>query len=127
MLTFQEPSIGELRYIARLNADLLPNEEPFGDVSNIDGGTAIEGSDVVSIQFHLTWIKAYKKQYLVDGETRSKFYSSERFIDDQRHCQYAHLRPRQYSNQDIGVSGSAHRVCMIIPQYETSAGGPFHR
>ncbi|KAJ5979788.1 hypothetical protein N7481_007086 [Penicillium waksmanii] len=93
--TTAEPSIGELRYIARLNADLLPNEEPFGDVSTIADGTAIEGSDV----------------YLVDGETRSKFYSSERFIDDQRHC----------------VSGSAHRVCMIIPQYETSAGGPFHR
>ncbi|KAJ5691939.1 hypothetical protein N7462_001362 [Penicillium macrosclerotiorum] len=93
--TTAEPSVGELRYIARLNADLLPNEEPFGTVSNIDGGTAIEGSDV----------------YLVDGETRSKFYSSERFIDDQRHC----------------VSGSAHRVCMILNQYETSAGGPFHR
>ncbi|KAJ5119452.1 hypothetical protein N7448_010121 [Penicillium atrosanguineum] len=93
--TTAEPSIGELRYIARLNADLLPNEEPFGDVSNIDGGTAIEASDV----------------FLVDGETRSKFYSSQRFIDDLRHC----------------VSGSAHRVCMILNQYETSAGGPFHR
>ncbi|OOQ83658.1 Rhamnogalacturonate lyase A [Penicillium brasilianum] len=93
--TTAEPSVGELRYIARLNADLLPNEEPFGTVSNIDGGTAIEGSDV----------------YLVGSETRSKFYSSERFIDDQRHC----------------VSGSAHRVCMILNQYETSAGGPFHR
>lgn len=26
-----------------------------------------------------------------------------------------------------GVSGSAHRVCMILNQYETSSGGPFHR
>lgn len=26
------------------------------------------------------------RQFLVDGETRSKFYSSQRFIDDQRHC-----------------------------------------
>ncbi|KAJ5600780.1 hypothetical protein N7450_001847 [Penicillium hetheringtonii] len=93
--TTAEPSIGELRYIARLNSDLLPNEEPFGDVSTTGGGSVVEGSDV----------------FLVDGETRSKFYSSERFIDDKRHC----------------VSGSAHRVCMIIPQYETSAGGPFHR
>lgn len=25
-------------------------------------------------------------QFLVDGQTRSKFYSSERFIDDQIHC-----------------------------------------
>ncbi|KAJ5378011.1 uncharacterized protein N7496_005420 [Penicillium cataractarum] len=72
--TTAEPSVGELRYIARLNADLLPNEEPFGTVSNIDGGTAIEGSDV----------------YLVGSETRSKFYSSERFIDDQRHCEHTH-------------------------------------
>ncbi|OGE55058.1 hypothetical protein PENARI_c005G07599 [Penicillium arizonense] len=93
--TTAEPAIGELRYIARLNADLLPNEEPFGVVSNIAGGTVVEGSDV----------------YLVDGQTRSKFYSSERFIDDKIHC----------------VSGSANRVCMILNQYETSAGGPFHR
>ncbi|KAJ5040183.1 hypothetical protein NUH16_009985 [Penicillium rubens] len=71
--TTEEPSIGELRYIARLNADLLPNEEPFGDVSTIAGGTVIEGEDVT------------------------------------------------------GVSGSAHRVCMILNQYETSSGGPFQR
>ncbi|KAH1555209.1 hypothetical protein KXX57_004102 [Aspergillus fumigatus] len=90
-----EPSIGELRFIARLNNELLPNEEPFGEVSNTSGGTAIEGSDV----------------FLVNGQTRSKFYSSERFIDDHRHC----------------VSGSAHRVCMILNQYESSSGGPFHR
>ncbi|KAL4889877.1 rhamnogalacturonate lyase A [Aspergillus ambiguus] len=90
-----EPSIGELRFIARLNSDLLPNEEPFGDVSNTSGGTAIEGSDV----------------FLVDGETRSKFYSSQRFIDDQRHC----------------ISSSSLRVCMILNQYESSSGGPFHR
>lgn len=48
LLFSSEPSIGELRYIARLNADLLPNEEPFGDVSTTAGGTVIEGSDVVS-------------------------------------------------------------------------------
>jgi rhamnogalacturonan endolyase len=44
---FLEPSIGELRFIARLNSNLLPNEEPFGDVSTTAGGSAIEGSDVV--------------------------------------------------------------------------------
>ncbi|KAL3431627.1 Rhamnogalacturonate lyase A [Aspergillus tetrazonus] len=90
-----EPDIGELRFIARLNSNLLPNEEPFGDVSTTSGGSAIEGSDV----------------FLVNGETRSKFYSSERFIDDHRHC----------------ISGSAHRVCMILNQYESSSGGPFFR
>ncbi|PLB40493.1 putative rhamnogalacturonase B [Aspergillus candidus] len=91
----EEPSIGEMRYIARLNAELLPNEEPFGEVSTTSSGTAVEGSDV----------------FLVGGQTRSKFYSSQRFIDDQIHC----------------VSGSEHRVCMILNQYESSSGGPFHR
>ncbi|KAL2866909.1 putative rhamnogalacturonase B [Aspergillus lucknowensis] len=90
-----EPDIGELRFIARLNSEILPNEEPFGAVSTTSGGTAIEGSDV----------------FLVNGETRSKFYSSERFIDDHRHC----------------VAGGAYRVCMILNQYESSSGGPFFR
>lgn len=26
-----------------------------------------------------------------------------------------------------GVAGSAHRVCMILNQYECSSGGPFFR
>ncbi|KAL5340878.1 Rhamnogalacturonase B, N-terminal-domain-containing protein [Aspergillus crustosus] len=90
-----EPSIGELRFIARLNSAVLPNEEPFGAVSTTADGSVVEGSDV----------------FLVNGQTRSKFYSSERFIDDHRHC----------------VSGSAHRVCMILNQYESSSGGPFFR
>ncbi|BCS30440.1 putative rhamnogalacturonase B [Aspergillus puulaauensis] len=94
-LTAAEPDIGELRFIARLNSQLLPNEEPFGAVSTTADGSVVEGSDV----------------FLVDGQTRSKFYSSERFIDDHRHC----------------VAGSAHRVCMILNQYEGSSGGPFFR
>ena len=93
-----EPSIGELRYIARLKGDVLPNEEPFGDVSKTAGSTStVEGSDV----------------FVVGGQTRSKFYSSERFIDDLRHC----------------VSSSSLRACFIMPgnAYESSSGGPFHR
>lgn len=80
--------MGELRWIARLNPDLLPNEEPFGDASTTNGGEAIEGSDVVSIYFikELGCNKLTRLQFLVNGETRSKFYSSQRFIDDQRHC-----------------------------------------
>lgn len=27
----------------------------------------------------------------------------------------------------LGVAGDAHRVCMILNQYETSSGGPFFR
>lgn len=48
-----EPSVGELRFIARLNSNTLPNGYPQ---SSIRGGTAIEGSDV----------------YTVNGQTRSK-------------------------------------------------------
>ncbi|KAH7320514.1 Rhamnogalacturonase B, N-terminal-domain-containing protein [Rhizoctonia solani] len=88
-----EPSVGELRFIARLDADKLTGPTP----SNARGGTAVEGSDVFD----------------VDGQTRSKFYSSTRFIEDQVH----------------GVTGSGVGVYMVIPGngYETSSGGPFHR
>lgn len=63
----------------------------------MEGGTAIEGSDV----------------FLVNGQTRSKFYSSRQHIDDQVH----------------GVTGSNIGAFMIIPGtgYEGSSGGPFFR
>jgi rhamnogalacturonan endolyase len=52
-----EPTVGELRLIARLSKSALPNGIPEAEVN---GGTAIEGSDV----------------FLLNGQTRSKFYSS---------------------------------------------------
>ncbi|KAL1706610.1 polysaccharide lyase family 4 protein [Schizophyllum commune] len=60
-------------------------------------GTAIEGSDV----------------FTVNGQTRSKFYSSRQFIDDQVH----------------GVTGSGIGAYMIVPGtgFEGSSGGPFFR
>lgn len=65
--TTAEPDIGELRFIARLDSTILPLEYPFGEVSTTAGSTStVEGSDV----------------FVVGGQTRSKFYSSERFIDD---------------------------------------------
>lgn len=96
--TSAEPSIGELRYIARLDSSILPSSYPFGDVSKTVGSSeTIEGSDV----------------FLVDGETRSKFYSSERFIDDHVHCVY----------------GDDTHACFVKPPvaYESSSGGPFFR
>ncbi|KAJ7092339.1 polysaccharide lyase family 4 protein [Mycena belliarum] len=92
--TSAEPTIGELRFIARLSTSTLPNGYA---VSNTVGGTAIEGSDV----------------YLVNGQTRSKFYSSRQFLDDHVH----------------GVSGNGIAAWMIIPgtAYEGSSGGPFMR
>lgn len=98
--TASEPEIGELRYIARLDASGLPVEYPHGDVSTTVGGTEIEGSDV----------------YLVDGETRSKFYSSDRFIDTTAY----------------GLTtdaGDVHASYVVHPSrsFEKSSGGPFFR
>lgn len=89
-----EPSIGELRFIARLRRAAVPNGYVSADVN---GGSAIEGSDVFNI----------------NSQTRSKFYSSRQFIDDQIH----------------GVTGNGVGVWMIIPAtgYESSSGGPFFR
>ncbi|KAK0615721.1 Rhamnogalacturonase B, N-terminal-domain-containing protein [Bombardia bombarda] len=93
-----QPSIGELRFIARLLPAQLPGEYPYGDVSNTNGASsAVEGSDV----------------YLVNGQTRSKFFSSTRFIDEDSHCVY-------------GGSDLIH-VCIVTPQQESSSGGPFFR
>ncbi|KAF8202700.1 rhamnogalacturonase B [Mycena galopus ATCC 62051] len=93
--TTAEPTVGELRFIARLSTATLPDGYLVADVA---GGTTIEGSDV----------------YVVSDQTRSKFYSSRQFIDDQVH----------------GVSGhSGVAAFMIIPStgYESSSGGPFMR
>lgn len=89
-----EPTVGELRFIARLKADVVTSGVT---AANVRGGTAIEGTDV----------------YSISGQTRSKFYSSVRFIDDQVH----------------GATGSGVGVYMVLPgnAYETSSGGPFFR
>ncbi|KAI0021731.1 polysaccharide lyase family 4 protein [Xylariomycetidae sp. FL0641] len=93
-----EPSIGELRFIARLKSSELPLEYPYGDVSTTAGASStVEGSDV----------------FVVNGETRSKFYSSTRFIDKDAQCVY-------------GGADEKH-VCMLTPHPESSSGGPFFR
>ncbi|KAJ7150310.1 polysaccharide lyase family 4 protein [Mycena filopes] len=92
--TSAEPTVGELRFISRLSSAALTGGPT---ASNIVGGTAIEGSDVFS----------------VNGQTRSKFYSSRQFIDDSVH----------------GVTGSGVAAWMIVPGvgFESSSGGPFFR
>ncbi|CAE6488804.1 unnamed protein product [Rhizoctonia solani] len=66
-------------------------------LKSMASGTAIEGSDV----------------YSLNGQTRSKFFSSVQFIKDQVH----------------GVTGNGVGVYMVMPgnAYETSGGGPFFR
>ena len=59
-----EPSVGELRWITRLNAALLPDRPP---ASNTEGTTgAIESADVFG---------------LPNGESRSKYFGNQRAID----------------------------------------------
>ncbi|KIM32194.1 polysaccharide lyase family 4 protein [Serendipita vermifera MAFF 305830] len=65
--TTAEPSIGELRFIARLNKSVLTTTSIVA--AEVNGGSVVEGSDV----------------FLVSGQTRSKFYSSRPFIDDHVH------------------------------------------
>ncbi|KIY70849.1 polysaccharide lyase family 4 protein [Cylindrobasidium torrendii FP15055 ss-10] len=93
--TTAEPSIGELRFIARLNSATVNQGYPQ---SKIQGGTAIEGSDV----------------YSVSGQTHSKFYSSRQFIDDQVHGV-------------TGSSGVGVFMIIPGTGYEGSSGGPFMR
>ena len=98
--TTAEPDVGELRFIARLAADKLPLEYPFGVASTTSGSTStVEGSDV----------------FVVGGQTRSKFYSSERFIDDYTHCVYR--------------DPDAIHACILLnsDSYDGSSGGPFFR
>ncbi|GAA6027142.1 hypothetical protein JCM8097_002425 [Rhodosporidiobolus ruineniae] len=94
-----EPTVGELRFIARLSKSALPNGYT---VSSVDGCTAIEGEDVFSCSTSSS-----------AKETRSKFYSSRQFVDDQVH----------------GVTGDGVGVWMVVPGtgYEKSSGGPFYR
>jgi rhamnogalacturonan endolyase len=99
--TMKEPDIGELRFIARIDPTKVPLEYPYGVVSTTaNSSSAVEGSDV----------------FVVNGQTRSKFYSSDRFIDAKVHC--------VYRDGDNPV-----RACMVLPDpaHETSSGGPFFR
>jgi rhamnogalacturonan endolyase len=97
-LTFVSGEVqpGELRFLARLKKSALPTgvKHPVADNA---GGTAIEGKDV----------------FRVGGQTRCKFFSSTRFIDDTVHS----------------IHGRNVTVSMIIPTegYETASGGPFMR
>ncbi|KAL5639580.1 hypothetical protein ACGC1H_006259 [Rhizoctonia solani] len=89
-----EPSRGELRFIARLRKSVLSTGSAYSEIAN---GTVIEGKDIFN----------------VSGQTRSKFYSSVPFINNQVH----------------GATGNGFGVYMVTPgnAYETSSGGPFMR
>jgi rhamnogalacturonan endolyase len=83
---------GELRWICRLNPGVITTVLTPAEVN---GGTAIESTDI----------------YLLDGQTRSKYYSNRRAMD---------LTVR-------GVTGGGIGVYMAYGNRESSAGGPFFR
>lgn len=83
---------GELRWITRLNPTVITTVVTPAEVN---GGTAIESTDI----------------YLLDGQTRSKYYSNRQAMD---------LTVR-------GVAGSGIGVYMAYGSRESSAGGPFFR
>ncbi|KAL0069599.1 hypothetical protein AAF712_003257 [Marasmius tenuissimus] len=107
-----EPSVGELRFIARLRSSSVPNGIP---PANVQGGTAIEGSDV----------------FTVNGQTRSKFYSSRQFIDD---------AVKGVTGSGIGVYMVSEPANLLVTManvrtmqviygqgFESASGGPFFR
>jgi rhamnogalacturonan endolyase len=83
---------GELRWISRLNSSVITT---VLTPAEINGGTAIESTDI----------------YLLDGQTRSKYYSNRQAMD---------LTVR-------GITGSGIGVYMAYGNRESSAGGPFFR
>jgi rhamnogalacturonan endolyase len=85
---------GEARFISRLNSSLLPTSPVAARTAG--STTAVEGSDVYSFS---------------NGQTASKFYSSQRLI----------------AQQPFGAHGSAHGVYIIPGSNEMASGGPFFR
>jgi rhamnogalacturonan endolyase len=83
---------GELRWYQSMNHSALPNTYT---PSNTNGGTAIESTDIL----------------LVNGQTRSKYYSNRRAMD---------LTIR-------GITGNGVGVFMDYGNRESSSGGPFFR
>ncbi|KAJ3123003.1 hypothetical protein HK098_002299 [Nowakowskiella sp. JEL0407] len=94
-----EPSIGEIRFIARLKRTAVPNGIPAAQING--GGSAVEGSDV----------------YYYGTETRSKFYSGVQFYKDQVHG---------VTGSGVGVYMVIPSTNGATG-YESSSGGPFHK
>lgn len=93
-----QPTVGELRWISRLRADVLTGVPPESDLRGSSG--AIESSDVFGFASGAN-----------QGQSRSKYYGNERALD------YG-LR---------GVTGNGVGVFMAYGQRERASGGPFFR
>ncbi len=98
--TTAEPSVGELRWITRLNSALIPN----GPAPSNNAGTtgAIESSDVFG---H------------ADGTSTSKYYGDN----------VTHGKDRAMDLTYCGATGPGIGCWMIFGTRESSSGGPFFR
>jgi rhamnogalacturonan endolyase len=95
-----EPSVGELRWITRLESSRFPNSpEPSNNRGTVK---AIESKDVFGN---------------ADGTTRSKYYGDAK----------THGKDRAMDMTFCGVSGNGVGVWMVYGTRESSSGGPFHR
>src|SRR5262249_32104948 len=102
MATFpgQEPNVGELRWITRLNHDLLPNGPGPSNLNDTTG--AIESTDIFGV---------------ANGETRSKYYGDT----------ITHGKDRAMDLTFCGATGTDVGMWMVFGNRESSSGGPFFR
>ena len=102
MATFaaNEPAVGELRWITRLDERAFPNRPAPSNVR--EATKTIESKDVFGMP---------------DGTTRSKYFGDT----------ITHGKDRAMDMTYCGVSGSGVGVWMVYGNRESSAGGPFHR
>ena len=102
MATFPtaEPSVGELRWITRLDQALVPNGPGPSDLSGNSG--FIESTDVFG---------------LADGTTRSKYYGDG----------VTHAKDRAMDLTYSGATGPGIGAWMVFGGRESSSGGPFFR
>jgi len=95
-----EPSVGELRWITRLQSARLTNGPIPSD--NRGNTNAIESSDVFG---------------MADGTTRSKYYGDTS----------THSKDRAMDLTYCGATGAGIGVWMVFGNRESSSGGPFFR
>lgn len=95
-----EPSVGELRWITRLNSALIPNGPIPSDLHGTVG--AIESTDVFGMS---------------DGTTRSKYYGDN----------ITHGKDRAMDLSYNGATGTGIGCWMVFGSRESSSGGPFFR
>jgi rhamnogalacturonan endolyase len=96
----QQPSVGEFRWITRLDAGQFPNRPV---PSNIEGSVGnVESADV---------------KWMPDGTTRSKYYGDTE----------THGKDRAMDLSFCGISRTGTGVWMVYDRRESASGGPFYR